>query len=76
MMIRTAEKHAPQGDAAPAVDLASILLESLSKLANACNVEMACKPTDFACVRLRRSDPRLARQFNVFLYHQTKHLEW
>lgn len=34
-MIRTAEKHAPQGDAAPAVDLASILLESLSKLANA-----------------------------------------
>lgn len=70
VMIRTAAKNAPQGDAAPAVDLASILLESLSELANAGNVETACKLAGFACVRLRRSDPRLARQFDIFLHRR------
>ncbi len=75
-MIRMADKNAPQDDAAPAVDLASILLDSLSELAKVGNVEIACRLAGLAYVRLRRSDTRLARQFDVFLHRQTKHLEW
>jgi len=76
VMKRTAETNASQGGDAPAVDLALILLDSLSELPKAGNVEAACRLAGFACVRLRRSDPRLARQFDIFLHRKTKHLEW
>ena len=76
VMKRMAETNASQGGDAPAVDLASILLDSLSELAKAGKFETACRLAGLACVRLRRSDPRLARQFDVFLHRQTKRLEW
>ena len=76
VMKRTAETSTPRGGDAPAVDLALILLDSLSELTKAGNVETACKLAGLACVRLRHADPGLARHFDVFLHRQIKDLGW
>lgn len=63
--------NAPQG--AP---LARLLLESLAALAEAGEVDRACRLAGRACVLLRHDDPQAARRFDVFLHRMTRRLSW
>ena len=76
MTERATDPDLPPAEQATAADLAAILLDSLSELAKAGNVEVACRFAGRACVRLRHLDPRLARRFDAFLHRQSRHLQW
>lgn len=56
--------------------LPEILLESLTALADAGEVEPACRLAGRACSALRKSDPRAARRFDVLLHRITPKLAW
>lgn len=45
-----------------------LLLDALQKLADAGEVDAACRIAGKACVALRRSDPRSERRFNALLH--------
>jgi hypothetical protein len=69
---------APSADAAssPVKALPGLLLESLAALAEAGEVEPACRLAGRACSALRKSDPRAARSFDVLLHRLTPRLTW
>jgi hypothetical protein len=72
-----AEAAASAGPAAPALPLLpEILLESLAALADAGEIERACRLAGRACSALRKSDPSTARRFDVFLHRTTPRLAW
>ena len=73
---RATDPDLPPAEQATAAELAAILLDSLSELAKAGNVEVACRLAGRACVRLRHREPQMARRFDVFLHRQTRHLQW
>lgn len=56
--------------------LSEILLESVTALAGAGEVEAACRLAGQACVALRASDPTAARRFDVLLHRLTPKLTW
>lgn len=53
-----------------------ILLESLTALAAAGEVEKACRLAGQACVALRHANPTAARRFDVLLHRLTPKLNW
>ncbi len=53
-----------------------VLLDSLRALADAGEAETACRLAGRACVALRRTDPALARRFDVLLHRLTPKLGW
>jgi hypothetical protein len=54
----------------------AVLLDSLRALADAGEVEAACRLAGRACVRLRHADSALARRFDVLLHRLTPKLTW
>jgi hypothetical protein len=56
--------------------LSEILLDSIAALANAGEIEMACRFAGRACVSLRLVDPATARRFDVLLHRLTPTLKW
>ena len=52
-----------------------LLLDALRKLADAGEVDAACRVAGRACVVLRRSDPKSERRFNALLHRLTRRLE-
>jgi hypothetical protein len=73
----------PRGPATPAqstsvqsASVADLLLTSLAALAEAGEVEHACRLAGQACVRLRHVDPATARRFDVLLHRLTPALPW
>jgi len=78
-----AAAHPPRGPAVPAqstsaqsASVADLLLTSLTALAEAGEVEHACRLAGQACVRLRHVDPATARRFDVLLHRLTPALNW
>jgi hypothetical protein len=69
---------AATADAIPPVSplLGEILLESLTVLAAAGELETACRLAGRAYVALRKCDPRGARRFDVLLHRMTPGLAW
>lgn len=65
-------KPASKGEAA----LAPLLLESLNALADAGEVDHACRIAGRACMQLRGMDEMAARRFDVWLHRMIKRLEW
>jgi hypothetical protein len=63
-------------DAELAGAVCGILLDSLRALADAGEVETACRLAGRACVKLRHSQPALARRFDVLLHRLTPRLTW
>jgi hypothetical protein len=61
---------------ASARQLSGILLEGLTALAGAGEVETACRLAGRACVALRLADPKAARQFDILLHRLTPKLTW
>lgn len=55
--------------------LSDILLTSVAALANASEVEAACRLAGQACVTLRSVDPASARRFDVLLHRLTPRLK-
>lgn len=53
-----------------------VLLEGLRALADAGEVEAACRLAGRACVTLRHTRPSLARRFDVLLHRLTPKLKW
>lgn len=66
----------PSRDAEGAGAVCDLLLESLRALADAGEVEAACRLAGRACVALGHSQPRLARRFDVLLHRLTRGLTW
>lgn len=62
----------PAGDAA----LSPLLLESLNALADAGQVDLACRIAGRACMQLRKTDETEARRFDVWLHRMIKRLDW
>lgn len=56
--------------------LSEILLESVTALAGAGEVETACRLAGQACVALRTSDAAAARRFDILLHRLTPRLTW
>ena len=56
--------------------LSEILLESVTALAGAGEVETACRLAGQACVALRATDSTGARRFDVLLHRLTPKLTW
>lgn len=52
-----------------------LLLDALRKLADAGEVDAACRVAGKASVILRRSDPKGERRFNALLHRLTRRLE-
>ncbi|HWL46255.1 MAG TPA: hypothetical protein VNQ31_00930 [Sphingomonadaceae bacterium] len=78
-----AAARSPRGPAAPAqstsaqpTSVADLLLTSLAALAEAGEVEHACRLAGQACVRLRHVAPATARRFDVLLHRLTPALTW
>lgn len=65
-------KPVPTGEAA----LSLLLIESLDALADAGQVDHACRIAGRACMKLRRSDEAAARRFDVWLHRMTRRVEW
>jgi hypothetical protein len=64
------------GEPRPQDRLTDILLTSLRALAEAGEVDAACRLAGQACVALRASDPAGARRFDVLLHRLTRNLAW
>lgn len=56
--------------------LADILVASLKALAEAGEIEFACRLAGQACVALRHTSPKTARRFDVLLHRLTPKLPW
>jgi len=56
--------------------LSEVLLKSVAALADAGEVEAACRLAGQACVILREADPVLARRFDALLHCLTPTLKW
>ena len=69
------EPNAADGSAA-AERLSEILLESVAALAEAGELETACRLAGQACVALRITNPAAARRFDVLLHRLTPKLTW
>ncbi len=52
-----------------------LLLDALQKLADAGQVDVACRIAGKACVVLRQSDAKNERRFNALLHRLTRRLE-
>jgi hypothetical protein len=63
-------------DSSGAKRISEILLESLTALAGAGEVEAACRMAGRACVALRDPDPGAARRFDVLLHRLAPRLDW
>lgn len=61
---------------APARGLVDILVTSLTALAAAGEVEVACRLAGQACVALRHTDQAAARRFDVLLHRLSPKLDW
>jgi hypothetical protein len=74
----TARSNAPGivGDSIGQARMIEILLESITALAAAGEVERACRLAGQACVALRGSDPSASRRFDVLLHRLTPKLTW
>ena len=59
-----------------AAALAPLLLEALDALADAGEVDHACRIAGRACMMLRESDPATARRLDVWLHRMIKRLDW
>lgn len=59
-----------------AARLSNILLEGIAALADAGQVEAACRLAGQACVALRATDPSAARRFDTLLHRLTPRLAW
>ncbi|MGH6956221.1 MAG: hypothetical protein ACREEW_06100 [Caulobacteraceae bacterium] len=59
-----------------APDLSELLLEALAALAEAGEVDAACRLAGRACVTLGLGYPRLARRFDALLHRLTPKLDW
>lgn len=55
-------------------NIAALLEEALSRLAEAGEIEPACRLAGRAHATLRREDPIAAHRFNVLLHRLTPHL--
>ncbi len=68
------------GARVPRSDLADVLtdllLETVRKLADAGQVEEACRVAGKACAILRPARPASERRFNVLLHRLTPRLDW
>ncbi len=64
------------GEETTGAALAPLVLESLVALAEAGEVDRACRLAGRACVLLRDDDPQAARRFDVFLHRMTRRLAW
>ncbi|MCB1495367.1 MAG: hypothetical protein KDJ86_06255 [Bauldia sp.] len=62
--------------AGPAFPIADLLLESLQLLARGGQPEDACRLAGRGYALLRRSQPDVARRFDVFLHRLTPRLTW
>lgn len=58
----------------PQAQLLLLLLDSLQKLADAGEVDAACRIAGMACVILRRAAPKDERRFNVLLHRLVRKL--
>lgn len=56
--------------------LAEIVLETITALAGAGEVEAACRFAGQACVVMRHADPATARRFDALLHRLTPRLKW
>lgn len=74
MAERTSESEPPAAQAR--TQLAAILLESVQALAEAGEVEPACRLAGRAYAALRHEDPPAARRFDVFLHRMIRKLDW
>lgn len=72
--VRTGDDTADAYASSP--DLVRILLDSLTALAAAGEVEEACRLAGRAYVALRRTDEAAARRFDVLLHRLTPKLMW
>jgi hypothetical protein len=75
------DRPLPTGAGAEAASAASarlpdILLAGLTALADAGDVESACRLAGKACQALRASDPAAARRFDVLLHRLAPKLTW
>lgn len=64
------------GISVPTRRLSEVLLATIATLADAGDVEGACRFAGQACVALRRTDPGLARRFDVLLHRLSSKLNW
>ena len=60
----------------PTKRLAEIVLETITALAGAGEVEAACRFAGQACVAMRHADPTTARRFDALLHRLTPKLKW
>jgi hypothetical protein len=70
------QPHAVSESFAETRKLSEILLESVTALAGAGDVEAACRFAGRAYVVLRATDPAVARRFDVLLHRLTPMLTW
>lgn len=59
----------------PQEQVTLLLLDALQKLADAGEVDAACRIAGKACVLLRRSDAKSERRFNALLHRLARKLE-
>lgn len=67
--------HAPEPSVSPERQVALLLLDALQKLADAGEVDAACRIAGRACVILRRGSPGNERRFNALLHRLTPRLD-
>ena len=60
----------------PREQIVALLLDSLQKLADAGEVDAACRVAGKACAVLRDDDARSERRFDALLHRLTCRLEW
>jgi hypothetical protein len=60
----------------PTKRLAEIVLETITALAGAGEIEAACRFAGQACVAMRHADPATARPFDALLHRLTSRLKW
>lgn len=79
-VLRPSERASKAGSVAdasvPTRRLSEILLASITALADAGEVEAACRLAGQACVALRCSEPGAARRFDALLHRLTPMLTW
>lgn len=64
------------GDRTKLAALAALQLEALRHLAISGETDTACRLAGRAYMLLHRSDPGLARHFDVLLHRMTRELRW
>jgi hypothetical protein len=60
----------------PARQLVEVLVASITALADAGEVDTACRLAGRACVALRTTDPAAAHRFDALLHRLTRALAW